>query len=222
MALGGWVIMEQGINLLRKVSQVADRLAEMSGEAQNAVANFAGRATQAIAQPIHQAKTALTETAINTKTSLDGTINGTIQRTERMGNAFGEGIQSAVVGSFQDWLATHPMLAWLITHPLYALAIGLLLLVLLWGLIGAIANLVQQAWSALLHAPLKLIRWTWRSSVNLLKVNALPKATPLESDKNQRLADLLNQLEAIRLQQDQLLEEVKAILALETSEQQNL
>jgi len=211
--------MEQRINLLKKVNQVTDWLAEMSGEAQNAVANSARRATQAIAQPINQAKAALTETATNARTSLDGTINGTMQHTERMGNAFGEGIQNAVVGSFQDWLAAHPMLAWLITHPLYALAIGLLLLVLLWGLIGAIANLVQRAWSALLHAPLKLIRWTWRGSINLIKVNALPKAIPLESDKNQRLADLLSQLEAIRLQQDQLLEEVKAILALETSEQ---
>ncbi|NJN91731.1 MAG: hypothetical protein HC878_16135 [Leptolyngbyaceae cyanobacterium SL_5_14] len=83
-------------------------------------------------------------------------------------------------------------------------------------------NLVQQAWSALLHAPLKLIRWAWRSSINLFTVAALPRTPAQESDKNQRLADLLSQLEVIRLQQDQLLEEVKAILALETSEQQNL
>lgn len=212
--------MEQGINLLTKAkSQVAGRLAEMSEATQNAFANLSERATRAIAQPIHQTKAALSETATHAKTSLDETINGTMQRTERMGNAFGEGIQSAVVGSFEDWLATHPMLAWLITHPLYTLAIGLLLLVLLWGLIGAIANLVQQAWSALLHAPLRLIRWVWRSSISLLTTATLPKVTTPEPDKNQRLADLLNQLEAIRLQQDQLLEEVKAILALEASKQ---
>lgn len=141
-----------------------------------------------------------------------------MQRTERMGNILGEGIQNIVLGSFQDWLTDHPMLAWLITHPLYALAIGLLLLVLLWGLIGAIANLVQQAWSALLHAPLRLIHWIWRSSIGLLTAATLPKAAP-EPDKHQRLSDLLNQLETIRLQQDQLLEEVKAILALEASKQ---
>jgi len=212
--------MEQRINLLTKVkSQVAGRLAEMSEATQNALMNLSERATRAIAQPLHQTQAALSETATHAKTSLDETINGTMQRTERMGNAFGEGIQSAVVGSLQEWLATHPMLAWLITHPLYTLAIGLLVLVLLWGLIGAIANLVQQAWSALLQAPLRLIRWLWRGSISLFTTATLPKATTPESDKNQRLVDLLNQLEAIRLQQDQLLEEVKAILALEASKQ---
>lgn len=213
------MLMEQGMNLLVKVkSEIAGRLTEVSGEARNAFVHLSAQARQAIAQPIHQTQATLIETAANARTSLDGKINETMQRTERMGNALGEGIQTAVVGSFQDWLVTHPILAWIITHPLYAVALGLLLLVLLWGLIGAIANLVQQAWSALLHAPLRLIRWIWRSSIGLLTAATLPKAAP-EPDKNQRLADLLNQLEAIRLQQDQLLEEVKAILALETSKQ---
>jgi hypothetical protein len=212
--------MERGINFLTGVkSQIADRLTEMTGEAKGTFANFSKRAAQAIAQPIDRAKTTLTETADNARTSFNGTIDETMQRTEQIGSVFGGGIQGAVIGSLQDWLATHPMLAWLITHPLYTLGIGLLLLVLLWGLIGAIANLVQQAWSALLHAPLKLIRWLWRGSINLLTAATLPKATTPESDKNQRLADLLNQLEAIRLQQDQLLEEVKVILALEASKQ---
>jgi hypothetical protein len=211
--------MEQGINLVTKVkSQVPDRLTAMFGEAQNAVASFSEQAKQAIAQPIHQTKPTLTETAASAKISLDETIGKTMQRGGRMGNAFGEGIQNVVLGSFQDWLTTHPMLAWLVTHPLYTLAIGLLVLVLLWGLIGAIANLVQQAWVALLHAPLRLIHWVWCSIISLFTVATLPKAAP-EPDKNQRLADLLNQLEAIRLQQDQLLEEVKAILALEASKQ---
>ncbi|MBD1870212.1 hypothetical protein H6F95_23545 [Cyanobacteria bacterium FACHB-471] len=211
--------MDQGINLVTKVkSQVTDRLTAMFGEAQNAAASFSEQATQTIAQPIHQTKATLTETAASARTSLDGMIGGTMQRGGRMGNAFGEGMQNVVLGSFQDWLTTHPMLAWLITHPLYALVIGLLLLVLLWGLIGAIANLVQQAWVALLHAPLRLIHWVWCSIISLFTVATLPKSAP-EPDKNQRLADLLNQLEAIRLQQDQLLEEVKAILALEASKQ---
>lgn len=212
--------MERGTSLLTRVnSQVTARLTEISAGARSAVANFSERSTQAIAKTTDQAKTTLTGTAANAKTSIDAGLDGAMQRTERVGNVFGEGIQSAVTGSLQDWLATHPMLAWLITHPLYTLGIGLLVLVVLWGLIGAIANLVQQAWSALLHAPLKLIRWIWRSSVGLLTVAAMPKATSRKSDKNQRLADLLSQLEAIRQEQDLLLEEVKTILALEASKQ---
>lgn len=70
-----------------------------------------------------------------------------------------ESIQNAIYAMVQDWLSHHPVLGWGMTHPLWAIASLLLILFLAWGLLGAIARLMETLWIELLRTPLKLSRW---------------------------------------------------------------
>ncbi|MBM0741073.1 hypothetical protein JOY44_05485, partial [Phormidium sp. CLA17] len=58
-----------------------------------------------------------------------------------------------ITTSVQMWIADHPSVAWVVTHPLWAIAVILLTLLSSWGLLGAIARFIQQAWLFILQAP---------------------------------------------------------------------
>ncbi|NJR50856.1 MAG: hypothetical protein HC780_16090 [Leptolyngbyaceae cyanobacterium CSU_1_3] len=76
------------------------------------------------------------------------------------------------------------------------------MLFLAWGLIRAIAYLSEQMWIFILQLPIKL--FTRKSGF-----------TVTYSDRKKQLINNLNRLEALRQEQDKLLQEVKAILASE-------
>jgi hypothetical protein len=80
-----------------------------------------------------------------------------------------ESIQNAISAMVQDWLSHHPVLGWGMTHPLWAIAALLLILFLAWGLLGAIARLMETLWIELLRTPLKLSRWGVARLRNLLR-----------------------------------------------------
>jgi hypothetical protein len=117
----------------------------------------------------------------------------------------------------QTWLEDHRMIAWAIAHPLLAFG-GLLVMVLMFGgLLRAIARLTEQVWILLLKAPLKLGKWLLSLVSRAFRQTTAPKSLPVSTyigDRKERLHDILNQLEAIRQEQDELLKEVKSIIAL--------
>jgi hypothetical protein len=129
-----------------------------------------------------------------------------------------------VLKSVQEWMVTHPVIAWAMNHPLWAIALFFIVLLLCWGLLGAIARLVQQAWLMILQAPLKLLRWLFTGLFNAFFIRrlkadgrALKAEEPLVFEqREQRLLETLNRLEALQQEQEELMQEVKTILMLKS------
>jgi type VI protein secretion system component VasK len=125
------------------------------------------------------------------------------------------GFWHSLTQPIQDWLLAHPYGNWLLTHPLWAIGLVLIALLLLSGLFGAIAQLTQTLWIILLRSPLLLVGWVVLGIVQLVKVPFKPKgALPAAETKQQRLAEILDRLEALKREQDELLQEVKQILSV--------
>ena len=145
-------------------------------------------------------------------TSIDGAIN----RVGNWSNSAQHKLQGVMTQPIADWLQGHPNIAWAIDHPLIALGLLLIVLLLLSGLLQAIARLTAQVWIWLLQSPLKLIRWLFygllRFTQRQPKLPALP-ATP----QQERLTLILQRLETMRQEQDELLQEVRSLLAAEES-----
>ncbi|MBD3883036.1 hypothetical protein IFO70_14825 [Phormidium tenue FACHB-886] len=116
----------------------------------------------------------------------------------------------------QDWLLAHPYGNWLLMHPLWAIGLVLIVLLLLSGLFGAIAQLTQRLWIALLQFPVLLTRWIFVGTFQLGRAifQLKPAPAPTADTQQQRLAEILDRLEVLKQEQDELLQEVKQILAV--------
>jgi cell shape-determining protein MreC len=122
-----------------------------------------------------------------------------------------------IFNSVQAWLATHPVIAWIMSHPLWAIALFFIALLLSWGLLGAIARLIQQAWFLILRAPLKLLQWIFNNLFKAFPRRSLNAEEPtVLEQREQRLLETLNRLEALQQEQEELMQEVKAILMLKS------
>jgi hypothetical protein len=115
---------------------------------------------------------------------------------------------------FQAWLEQHPILSWLASHPLWLLAIILLTLFLLSGLLRAVASLTEQFWLLLLRLPILMVQWVWQGSLLLLRP-IRPKAEPSAPN---RLAELLERLETLRQEEEDLMQEIKSLLSVQTQQ----
>lgn len=118
--------------------------------------------------------------------------------------------QNLINNAIQNWLDAHPTLSWIVDHPIWTLVLGLLVLFLLWGLLNAIARFTEQFWMVLLRLPVRLSQWLFRGSPKVL-MGLLP-FQPKEDPKKQ-LQEVLDRLEELRKEEDQLLEQVKKLLA---------
>ncbi|HEY9875891.1 MAG TPA: hypothetical protein V6D12_20840 [Candidatus Obscuribacterales bacterium] len=147
-------------------------------------------------------------------------------------------MQKAIASSVNEWLQVHPsvlrlvqMLLWASNHPIVSLIIFILVVAIAFSLIKAIGRLFEILGLSILKAPFKLVvRLTGFSLKSLGKFGglffkklpvatnaetaALPDANsqPIETDKQQRLAEISNRLEAIRQEQNELLQELTALI----------
>lgn len=117
----------------------------------------------------------------------------------------------------QDWLAAHPAASWLMAHPVWLLGLVMVLLLLLSGLFGAIAQLTQKLWIGILQAPLLLTRWVFAGVFQLFQALFRSKDRSQPEPQQERLAEIVARLEALKQEQDELLNEVKAILSVKDS-----
>ena len=142
-------------------------------------------------------------------------LHATLQKTEQLSGAISHSVQDVVATSMAGWLAEHPIVAWVIAHPFWAIALTVLALFLCWSLLGAVAQLTQQAWLALLQAPLKFIQLLSRGvsqSFQRADVFALPKLEG-QQEVQERLSKIFSRLEALRQEEEVLMREMQAILA---------
>lgn len=122
--------------------------------------------------------------------------------------------QRAIVTTIQTWMEAHPLIAWLLTHPVISLGLVLVIVVLLRGLLGAIARLTEHIWIAVLRAPMQLASWLFGAVLRLFHQPVPPPQVETPTQQ-QRLALLLDRLEALKQEQDELLREVRAVIELD-------
>lgn len=137
--------------------------------------------------------------------------------TQVQQGAVADAMQNAFGGAMQQWMAEHRMWGWLIQHPLVSVGLLLVLLVLLQGLLSAIAQLIQRAGWALLRSPWKLSQWLLGFSAKSFQAALAPSTKREAESQQQRLCELMDRLEVLKQEQDALLQEVKAILASSSS-----
>ena len=143
--------------------------------------------------------------------------------------------------SVSEWLQAHPavsrlvqLLLWAANHPILGVVIFILVVALAFSLIKALGRLMEILGLSILKAPFKMLQVllgvSFQSAGKFggLAVKHLPVAKnaeqpalqnaspqPTQKDKQQRLAEISSRLEAIGLEQNELLQEVAAILASE-------
>lgn len=139
------------------------------------------------------------------------------QWSNQASNTVGRGVTDAVGTSLQNWLTAHPLIHWVVDHPLWTVGLVVLTIFLFWGLLRAIARFIEQLWLVILRSPLLLFRWVLgmgtRTYQRLADAKDLPVPAPVENQA--RLTEILTRLEALRQEQDQLLQEVKTLLTVQ-------
>lgn len=217
--------------------QAKDSLTTTTHKAVDTVTTVTSASVKTITATAQQAKASLGDTIEQTKDSLEQTL----QTTGQLKITTSEAIQTALNSSVSDWLARHPLvfrvvqlLLWATNHPIISLVILLFAVAIAWSLIKALGRLIETAGLTLLQAPFKLGQvligvgyqslgnFGVRASKHLsvaknTKTPALqnPTSELIHKDKQQRLAEISTRLEAIQKEQNELLQEAAAILALE-------
>jgi hypothetical protein len=144
-----------------------------------------------------------------------------------------ERLLEPILTPLQEWLAVHPVWNWLLTHPLWLLGVLVLVVFLVAGLLGAIARLTEAVWLAILQAPLRLVQLLFVGVVKLLKMPFAPRIisttagqpvhqiadppispTLNQPDAQERLTTILDRLDSLRQEQEELIQEVRSILAV--------
>ncbi|MEG5049480.1 MULTISPECIES: hypothetical protein [unclassified Microcoleus] len=196
---------------------------ETINQTTNSAVNTLNQSTSQAVESVNQA----TEKA---KASLEDSIN----KAGNMSDAASNAIQSAINGNIKDWIYSHPLVFWLVNHPLVSLAILLLFILRILGFFQALGSLFAKGWLFILQSPVKFMQGVLSfgsksvSNVGGVAVNSLVSKNPeyknnsglqqlrgVESnslESQERLANILTRLEAIREEQNQLLQEASAIL----------
>lgn len=106
------------------------------------------------------------------------------------------------------------MLVWGMGHPLWTIVFLLLTLFLIWGLLQAIAQFAAGVWLGLGRLPIQLFRGIGSGLWWLIQRKPSPQILPTASPPTaqQRLSELLTELEQAQQEQQRLTKEIKELL----------
>jgi predicted PurR-regulated permease PerM len=136
-----------------------------------------------------------------TKASLEGVI----QQAEKLNSKISDNLQGVVNDSVNHWTQDHPMIAWAITHPLLFFGLTILIFFLLRLILGAIADLTQEALK-------ESFKRGGQKILKLIPYNNPGKRLELNQDEQeQNLTRILQRLEALGKEQDELLSELRLV-----------
>lgn len=150
-------------------------------------------------------------------------------------------MQTAIAHTISNWLQQHPavlrlleILIWMSNHPIISTAIVLFAIALVWQAVKGLGYLIEIGVRSLMQAPIKLLQLLFGLGAKSLsavgglalkqltgtkntELPALPPASsqPILPDKKERLAEISSRLEALQKEQNELLQEVAAIMASE-------
>jgi len=226
------------VNTLTKSTKLArESLTQTAKLAANTVTEATDRAVDTATATAGQAKASFGASIEQTK----GSLEQTLQTAGQLKSTTSDAIQTAISSTVGDWLSAHPtafrlvqLLLWATNHPILSLIVLLFAMAIAWSLVKALGRLIDTVGWSLLQAPFKLslvligVGAKSLGKFGGLAVNQLAIAnnteTPalqdssskqIQKDKQQRLAEISVRLEAIRQEQNELLQEVAVILSEE-------
>ena len=228
------------ISISEFANQAVSRVSETTNKAVDAVSHSAATAKETINQTTNSAVNTLNQSTSQAVESVNQatekakiSLEDSLNKGGNMSDAASNALQSAINGTVKDWIDSHPVVFWLVSHPLIGLAMVLLFILTLLGFFQALGSLFAQGWLFILQSPVKFMQGVLSvgsksvSNVGGVAVNSLVSKNP--EDKNnlalqlrgvesnslesqERIANILTRLEAIRQEQNQLLQEASAIL----------
>ena len=222
-------------------NQAVSRVSETTNKAVDAVSHSAATAKETINQTTNSAVHTLNQSTSQTLERVNqvtekanASLEDNIQKAGIMSDATSNALQRAIDGMFKNWMDSHPVVFWLVSHPLISLAMLLLFIFIILGFLQALGNFFAKGWLFILQIPLKLMQGVLslgsKSVSNLggVVVNSLVSKNPKDKNNSalqlrgvesnslesqERIANILIRLEAIRQEQNQLLQEASAILS---------
>ncbi|MEH2033920.1 MAG: hypothetical protein V7K67_30645 [Nostoc sp.] len=204
------------------------------------VKDFVGGSVNSLNNSVQLAGESLnttTDRAIDTVTT---SLEQTWQTAEQFKSTTSGAVKGAIASSASDWLTQHPIffrlvqiLGWATNHPIISIVILLFAIALIWSIIKAIVRLIETASWSILQVPLKLLQALIKVSLlSLAKVGSFTlqqitgakqadniAALPPESfqaNKQQRLVEISQRLEAIQKEQNELLQEAADLITSDT------
>ncbi len=220
-------------SLSEAANQALSRVSETTDKAVDAVSNSAITAKETLTQTTNSAVNTLNQTTSQAVESVTqatekakASLQDSIDKAENISGAASDAIKSAIDVTVKNWIDSHPAIFWLVSHPLIGLAMLLLFILIIFGLFQALGSFFSEGWLSILQIPGKLIQKVFsvgsKSTSNLggVAVNSLVSRTPGSNNNSalhslesqERIANILTRLEAIRQEQNQLLQEASAIL----------
>jgi len=222
-------------------NQAVSRVSETTNKAVDAVSHSAATAKETINQTTNSAVNTLNQSTSQTVERVNqvtekanASLEDNIQKAGIMSDATSNALQRAIDGMFKNWMDSHPVVFWLVSHPLISLAMLLLFIFIILGFLQALGNFFAKGWLFILQIPLKFMQGVLslasKSVSNLggVVVNSLVSKNPKDKNNSalqlrgvesnslesqERIANILIRLEAIRQEQNQLLQEASAILS---------
>lgn len=202
------------------------------------------QAKASIAETTHTVVDKASAIAASTQTSVGEKFEQSKESLAQIQDSTSQAVQIAIASSTNSWLQTHPsilrllqILDWATDRPILSLVIFLFTLALIWSLIKSIGRLFELAWLSILQVPIKLsklfiqacLMLIGKSSSLLLKpltghpntktaalLSSAPE--PIHQNKQQRLLEISQRLEALKQEQDELLQEAIALLNSKTKD----
>ncbi|MFB2923272.1 hypothetical protein [Aerosakkonema funiforme] len=233
---------DRAINTVGETMEKAkDSITATTANAVNTLVEATHQAVSRVSTTAAQAKDSLTETASitvhNITTATDKAVDNITETTSTaIENSVGAYIDKQL-NSIRIWIDSHAILSsitkafvWGIYHPILSLILIIFSIFVLRRFIIALGQFLEQTFLFVLQAPGKFTKFLLglfltplsklnfnrntikQSEVNVLSLNPAIPATVSEN-KKERLTYILNRLEAIRDEQNQLLQEVTTILA---------
>lgn len=223
------------------MNQAVSRVSETTNKAVDAVSHSAATAKETINQTTNSAVNTLNQTTSQAVESVNQatekakiSLEDSIHKAGNMSDVASNAIQSAINGTVKDWIDSHPVVFWLVSNPWISLVMLLLFIFIIFGLLQALGSFFAKGWLFILQIPVKFMQGVLslgsKSVSNLggVVVNSLVSKNPKDKNNSalqlrgvesnslesqERIANILTRLEAIRQEQNQLLQEASAILS---------
>lgn len=205
-------------------------LSKIADGAKQAVTESVGNTSSNVSQITNQTFGAITEQAKQTGHDIVNSVEGKFQQLEQLSNTISTEIERTTnslinhqLDNIQYWVDTHPVISWMlkfinwgINHPLFGLVSVILIIFISQKLFKVLGRLIEKGLLATLTAPFKLITSLFKFSFkpfSFLGNNSKDSFSSNSQDQQDKISNLLNRLEVIKQEQNDILQEITAIVS---------
>jgi hypothetical protein len=210
----------------------------------NSFNQVAGQAVNSVNEATSQLMDTISKTSDKGKAVVGDTLQIADNLSNTVSAQIEKAINSVILQQIERlnvWIAAHPgisgltqALIWGINHPILSLLILFFAMFILWQLFKVLGRLVEQALAFTLKAPFQFARFLFNQSFKFLSDFAFRGLTTRQTEANvlalnssisdssvcrqkEQVETILRRIEELRQEQNYLLQELKAILALDKS-----